>query len=140
VADLPFGFLHSATWEVGIREVLGVVGIQRFQISINASMAGSLSPGEAGPTFAPLGYYEKLKKGLMHQEEVTYMLRGGSWDNSDVRGAKSKLRWSKTDREYEKGGYKKEHSVSILRSGSGFDWTGKGTHSKSALGSFPGLS
>jgi hypothetical protein len=55
---------------------------------------------------------------------MQYMVRGGSWDNSDVFGAK-RLRWSKTDKEYAKGGYKKEQSASILGSGAGLNWTGK---------------
>ena len=51
------------------------------------------------------------------------MVHGGGWDNSDVRGAK-KMRWLKTDKEYAKGGYKKEQGASILGGGSGFNWTG----------------
>ena len=54
---------------------------------------------------------------------LQYMVRGGSWDNSDVFGAK-KQKWLKTDKEYARGGYKKEQSASIIGSGPGFDWTG----------------
>ena len=51
------------------------------------------------------------------------MVRGGSWENSDVHGARKK-RWSKTDKAYAAGGYKKEQSVSIIGSGPGLDWAG----------------
>ena len=51
------------------------------------------------------------------------MQRGGSWDNSDVRGAK-RSKWLKSDKEYASGGYKKEQSVSIFGVGQGLDWTG----------------
>lgn len=51
------------------------------------------------------------------------MQRGGSWDNSDVKGAK-KLRWLQSDKEYEAGGEKRSKSFSILGVGAGLDWTG----------------
>ena len=72
---------------------------------------------------APYGYREKLKSGQIKKQDVPYMVRGGSWDNADVRGAKKK-RWLKSDVDYSRGGYKKEQSASILGSGPGFDWTG----------------
>jgi len=49
--------------------------------------------------------------------------RGGSWDNSDIKGARKK-RWLSSDKEYANGGYKKEQSVSIFGKGAGLDWTG----------------
>lgn len=52
------------------------------------------------------------------------MQRGGSWDNSDVKGAKQR-NWLKSDKKYAGGGFKKEQSVSILGSGAGLDWTGR---------------
>ena len=52
------------------------------------------------------------------------MQRGGSWDNSDVKGAK-KVRWLQSDKEYAGGGFRKSQSVSILGEGAGLDWTGK---------------
>lgn len=42
---------------------------------------------------------EKLKKGKIKQEDIPYMQRGGSWDNTDVKGAKRKA-WSSTDKNY----------------------------------------
>lgn len=52
------------------------------------------------------------------------MQRGGSWDNSDVKGAKKK-KWLASDKAYANGGEKKYQSVSILGEGAGLDWTGK---------------
>lgn len=95
--------------------------------------------GQTGHTFAPLGYRQALKDGRLKKENVPYMVRGGSWDNSDVVGAK-RLPWNKKDKEYAKGGYKKEQSASILGSGPGFDWTGsRSLGDKSKKRSFPGL-
>jgi hypothetical protein len=55
--------------------------------------------------------------------EQQYMQRGGSWDNSDVKGAK-KLRWLPSDKDYASGGEKRNQSASILGIGAGLDWTG----------------
>jgi hypothetical protein len=66
------------------------------------------------------------------------MQRGGSWDNKDVKGAK-KVRWSRSDKDYASGGYRKEQSVSIFGTGQGLDWTGsKGRAGpESAMGAAP---
>jgi hypothetical protein len=56
-------------------------------------------------------------------EDIPYMQRGGSWDNSDVKGAK-KVKWLGSDKSYAGGGYKKEQSVSIWGGGEGLDWSG----------------
>lgn len=80
--------------------------------------------GETGHSYAPFGYRQLLKEGKIKKQDVPYMVRGGSWDNADVRGAR-KLRWTSKDRDYAKGGYKKEQSASILGSGPGFNWTGE---------------
>ena len=70
---------------------------------------------------------ERVAKGEIKQEDIPYMQRGGSWDNSDVKGAKKK-KWLNSDKSYASGGYKKEQSKSIF----GYwiwrgtrDWTGK---------------
>lgn len=64
-----------------------------------------------------------MKRGEIKKEDIPYMQRGGSWDNSDVRGAK-KARWLNSDKNYASGGFRKEQSVSILGSGQGLDWSG----------------
>lgn len=52
------------------------------------------------------------------------MQRGGSWDNTDVRNARNKKKWLKSDKDYSSGGFRKEQSVSIFGKGDGLDWTG----------------
>lgn len=67
------------------------------------------------------------------------MQRGGSWDNSDVKGAKQK-KWLKSDKSYASGGFRKEQSVSIFGVGEGLDWTGSRARSRppeSAPGAAP---
>jgi hypothetical protein len=66
------------------------------------------------------------------------MQRGGSWDNSDVKGAKQK-KWLSSDKSYSGGGFKKEQSVSVFGFGAGLDWSGKRgrTGPESALGEAP---
>ena len=67
------------------------------------------------------------------------MQRGGSWDDSDVKGAKKK-NWLSSDKDYARGGYKKEQSKSIFGYGEGLDWTGSRARSvppESAPGAAP---
>lgn len=64
------------------------------------------------------------------------------WDNTDIRGARNIKKWLSSDKNYSKGGYKKEQSSSILGYGEGLDWTGsqskKGpTRSESVLAAAP---
>jgi len=59
---------------------------------------------------------EKLKKGLIKEEDIPYMQRvRGSWDNSDVKGAK-KMHWTPIDKEYQQN----ESGTRNM-----FDWTGQ---------------
>jgi len=95
--------------------------------------------GQATHSIAPFGYKEALKKGEIKKQDVPYMVRGGSWDNSDVKGAR-RLPWLKQDKEYQNGGYKKEQSASILGSGPGFDWTGNRPRNENLKRVIPGLS
>lgn len=118
---------------------LGKLGPRGFKSRSMQAWQEAYETGRAGHTFAPIEYKKLVQQGKMKKEDVPYMVRGGSWDNSDVKGAK-KLAWSKKDKEYANGGYKKEQSVSILGSGPGFDWTGKQRRDPSAKRSFPGLS
>ena len=55
---------------------------------------------------------EKLKKGSIKQEDVPYMQRGGSWDNTDVKGAKRKS-WLASDKTYQQN-----------TAPTKYDWTG----------------
>ena len=102
---------------------LGRLGPKGFKSRSMEAWQMACERGETSHTFAPLGCREKLKKGEIKKEQVPCMVRGGSWDNSDVFGA-IRQKWSNKDREHAKGGCKKEQSASILGSGPGFDWTG----------------
>jgi len=70
---------------------------------------------------------KKVASGEIPLDQVPYMQRGGSWDNSDlvgkVKGVKA-VQWSKEDEEYGRGGYKKEQSVSIF-GGKNLPWVQK---------------
>jgi hypothetical protein len=102
---------------------LGALGPRGFKSRSMQAWQQAYDKGQAAHNFAPIGYKEKLKSGELRKSDVPYMVRGGSWDNSDVSGVK-KLPWLKADKDYARGGYKKEQSVSILGSGPGLDWAG----------------
>lgn len=119
---------------------LGRLGPRGFKSRSMQAWQEAYERGEASHTFAPFGYREATQQGKIRKDEVPYMVRGGSWDNSDVKGAR-RLKWGKKDREYAKGGYRKEQSASILGSGPGFNWTGeKRDDSKNYKWAIPGLS
>lgn len=118
---------------------LGALGARGFKSRSMAAWQKAHEKGQASHVFAPIGYRDKLKKGLMKKEDVPYMVRGGSWDNSDVSGAR-RLKWNKNDVKYAHGGDKKEQSASILGSGPGLDWTGSRPHSDKNDKSVPGFS
>jgi hypothetical protein len=102
---------------------LGGVGPRGFKSRSFQSFQEALERGEASHMMPMEFAAEKLKKGLIKKEDIPYMQRGGSWDNSDVKGAK-KVKWLGSDKDYAGGGFKKEQSVSIFGVGKGLDWTG----------------
>ncbi|KAL3914917.1 MAG: hypothetical protein SGILL_005886 [Bacillariaceae sp.] len=102
---------------------LGALGPRGFKSRSMQAWQQAYEKGLATHSFAPFGYREQVKNGELKKSDVPYMVRGGSWDNSDVSGGK-KLRWMKADKEYARGGYKKEQSASLLGSGPGLDWAG----------------
>ena len=118
---------------------LGGLGPRGFKSRSMQSWQEAYERGETNHYLAPVGYREALKKGEIKKEDVPYMVRGGTWDNSDVAGAKRK-RWLKSDKEYARGGYKKEQSSSILGQGPGFDWTGARPREENLKKQIPGLS
>lgn len=118
---------------------LGKVGPRGFKSRSMQAWQEAYERGEASHAFAPLNYRQRLQNGELRLNDIPYMVRGGSWDNSDVRGAK-KAKWTKTDKEYARGGYKKEQSASILGSGPGFDWTGTRSRAENVQKVIPGFS
>jgi hypothetical protein len=67
---------------------------------------------QAGHLLPMFNAKEKLKSGKIKQEDIPYMQRGGSWDNTDVKGAKRKA-WSASDMQY------KQNTTPAK-----FDWSG----------------
>lgn len=119
---------------------LGRLGPRGFKSRSMQSWQQAYEKGLTGHSFAPFGYRQAVKEGTIKKEDVPYMVRGGSWDNSDVFGAK-RLPWLKADKDYAKGGYKKEQSASILGSGPGFDWSGNRSREQNLQNRIvPGLS
>jgi len=102
---------------------LGSMGPKGFQSRSFQSFQEALEKGETTHLMPVFNAKEKVRKGELKVEDIPYMQRGGSWDNSDVKGAK-KNKWLKSDKEYATGGFRKEQSVSIFGYGAGLDWTG----------------
>lgn len=102
---------------------LGGMGPRGFKSRSMQSFQEALERGEATHLMPVFNAKERVAKGELRMEDIPYMQRGGSWDNSDVKGAKKK-RWLKSDKEYSSGGFRKEQSVSIFGYGEGLDWTG----------------
>ncbi|GKY93722.1 hypothetical protein MPSEU_000339300 [Mayamaea pseudoterrestris] len=119
---------------------LGRLGPRGFKSRSMEAWQKAYERGEADHAFAPFNFQEKLRKGLIAKKDIPYMVRGGSWDNSDVFGAK-RLKWLREDKDYARGGYKKQQSASLLGSGPGFDWAGKRTREENLQNKIvPGLS
>jgi hypothetical protein len=102
---------------------LGQLGPKGFKSRSFQSFQEALERGETSHLLPVFNAKEKLKKGEIKLEDIPYMQRGGSWDNSDVKGAR-KVKWLSSDKQYANGGFLKEQSVSIFGKGEGLDWTG----------------
>jgi len=102
---------------------LGRMGPRGFQSRSMQAFQEAMERGEAEHLMPVFNAEERIRKGELKKEDIPYMQRGGSWDNSDIKGAKKKA-WSSRDKEYSSGGFKKEQSVSIFGYGEGLDWTG----------------
>jgi hypothetical protein len=118
---------------------LGRLGPRGFKSRSMEAWQAAYEKGLATHSFAPLNYKAKLQAGQIKKADVPYMVRGGSWDNGDVAGAK-RLPWTKQDREYARGGFKKEQSASLLGSGPGLDWTGTRSREENLKRIVPGFS
>ncbi|KAL7580807.1 hypothetical protein ACA910_001084 [Epithemia clementina (nom. ined.)] len=103
---------------------LGRLGPKGFKSRSFQSFQEALERGEAEHLLPVFNAKQKVAKGEIRMEDIPYMQRGGSWDNSDVKGAKNRKKWLSSDKEYAAGGFLKEQSVSILGFGAGLDWTG----------------
>jgi len=91
-------------------------GPQSFKSRSLKSFQQDMEKGRVGHLLPMFNSKEKLEKGIIKKEDIPYMQRGGSWDNSDVKTAK-KLKWNKADETYDGG-------QSYV--GGRLDWSGHG--------------
>lgn len=92
----------------------GAVGPQSFKSRSLQSFQTDLEKGKTEHLLPVMFAKERVKKGELREEDVPYMQRGGSWDNTDVKGAK-KLKWNEIDKKYQ------GQAPSQLK----VDWTGQ---------------
>ena len=78
---------------------LGKIGARGYKSRSFDSFQRALEAGEATHLMPVFDAKKKVARGELKLEDIPYMQRGGSWDNSDVKGAKKK-RWLKEDKEY----------------------------------------
>jgi hypothetical protein len=133
-------FLEKEAKKKAAAKNLGGLGPRGFKSRSMQSFQEAMERGEATHLMPVFNAKEKIKSGKLRPEDIPYMQRGGSWDNRDVKNAKNRKKWLKSDKEYATGGYKKEQSVSIFGYGEGLDWTGKNKRkgpSESVVGAAP---
>ena len=128
---IPSGFTKESWAKFQSKEAdkkkkqnLGRMGPRGYQSRSFQSFQEALERGETTHLLPVENAKARLASGELKPEDIPYMQRGGSWDNSDLKGAK-KVSWLKSDKEYSDGGFKKSQSVSIFGEGAGLDWTGK---------------
>ena len=91
----------------------GAFGPQSFKSRSLQSFQTDLETGRAGHLLPVFNAKEKVRAGKLKQEDIPYMQRGGSWDNSDVKSAKKK-KWNDLDKKY-----------NANQRVTGIDWMGK---------------
>ena len=79
---------------------LGKIGARGYKSRSFDSFQRALEAGEATHLLPVFDAKKKVARGELKLEDIPYMQRGGSWDNSDIKGAKKK-RWLKEDKEYD---------------------------------------
>ncbi|KAL7575773.1 hypothetical protein ACA910_003103 [Epithemia clementina (nom. ined.)] len=95
----------------------GAFGPQSFKSRSLQSFQTDMEKGKAGHLMPVFNAKELLKTGKLKQEDIPYMQRGGSWDNSDVKTAKQK-EWNEYDKKY-----------NANQKASGLDWMGNNQRS-----------
>ena len=102
---IPDG-LSKAEWEALKKKEkntknLGASGPRGYKSRSFQSFLEAKERGEADYNMPMFNAKEKLARGEIKEIDIPYMQRpGGSWDNSDIKGAK-KLPWTKSDSEYD---------------------------------------
>lgn len=77
----------------------GAYGPQSFKSRSLQAFQQDLEKGNTNHLLPVFNAKDKIKSGEIKQEDIPYMQRGGSWDNSDV-GAAKKKKWSALDKSY----------------------------------------
>lgn len=91
----------QAEKDVEKSKAYGAFGPRGFKSRSLQSFQMDLEKGKAQHLLPVLNAKEKVRRGLIKQEDIPYMQRGNgaSWDNSDVKGAKRK-EWNEKDKAY----------------------------------------
>jgi hypothetical protein len=97
------------------KKKLGAFGPQSFKSRSLQSFQTDLEQGKTGHLLPVFNAKQLVKAGKIKEEDIPYMQRGGSWDNSDVKSAKKK-EWNDIDKKY-----------NANQSPSAVDWMGANT-------------
>lgn len=100
------------------KKKFGAFGPQSFQSRSLQSFQKELEQGKASHLMPVFNAKKLVQEGKIKNEDVPYMQRGGSWDNSDLKTAK-KVQWNDDDKMYQQNGGQKN----LL------DWSGTGSRS-----------
>lgn len=123
--------------EAKSKKNFGAGGARGFKSRSMQSFVAALEKGEADHLFAVDP--NKVRRGEVALKDVPYMQRGGSWDNSDLKGGRG---WMKTGfgmtafndgkaEQKKKNKYDDKYnnnkpSISLFGTDIAVDWTGKG--------------
>ena len=99
----------------------GAFGPQSFQSRSLQAFQKELEAGKASHLMPVFNAKEQVKQGKIKDEDVPYMQRGGSWDNSDLKTAK-KLQWNEDDKKYQARGQQNQKPFWAAT-----DWSGTGS-------------
>mmetsp|Transcript_5387 Transcript_5387/g.10408 ORF Transcript_5387/g.10408 Transcript_5387/m.10408 type:complete len:181 (-) Transcript_5387:157-699(-) len=92
--------LKQKEQEESKKKRFGAFGPQTFKSRSLQSFQQDLEKGKAAHLMPMFNAKEQLAKGKIKKEDIPYMQRGGSWDNTDVKGAKKK-NWNEADKNYD---------------------------------------
>merc|ERR1711988_52082 len=100
---------------------LGKNGPRGYRSRSFESYQKSLEAGDRTAKNMPVFFAkEKLARGEITKADIPYMQRGGSWDNSDVKGVKGwytsntkgkVTKWTKADKQYDQAGAQEKKGI-----------------------------
>lgn len=98
------------------KKKFGAFGPQSFQSRSLQAFQKDLEAGKASHLMPVMNAKKLVKEGKLKEDDIPYMQRLGSWDNSDLKGGK-KIKENEADKKYNKTVYQAPAKV---------DWTGRG--------------